>query len=253
MFFNSDFLIFLEDYEICDIAANLIHDLPSLPVRTHPSLIATVTHLFREWITGPEERVERSQFSSRNNSQNNSQNNMQSYNQNDDYDDDRYSNRNQNQNQNQNQNSRNSNDNIRENNRENNRDKKVQVQKTSGHPNDYSSKYGMTGLPQTTTNGTSGYTERSSVGDEWGRETEVVAKGKGRGGRNGKESGGGGGGGGGGERRTDERGCGISKSPQLVLSLFVAGRARSAPRGARASLDIRILSETSITVSINLR
>ena len=39
-----------EDVELCEIASELLEDLPRMPVQAHPALISAITSLFREWV-----------------------------------------------------------------------------------------------------------------------------------------------------------------------------------------------------------
>lgn len=156
---------------MCDIASNLVQDLPSLPLQVHPSLIATVTHLFREWLPDYDEDMER-KIDSLGNRQ------KQPKNKNDDNDEIYNGNGNNGNNGNQRQTlpKNNSRNNV-----ENSGNQRIQVSNRNpapqGHPNDYSSKYGMTGLPQTTTNGSSGYyygvmDDRDQRNDRYGGERD---------------------------------------------------------------------------------
>ena len=42
-----------DDKELCELASELLDDLPRLPVVKHPSLLATISCLFKEWVEGP--------------------------------------------------------------------------------------------------------------------------------------------------------------------------------------------------------
>lgn len=151
-----------------------MQDLPSLPLQVHPSLIATVTHLFREWLPDYDEDMERkidSLGKRQNQSKNKNENNDEIYNGNG-------NNVNNGNNGNQRQTLP---KNDSRNNMDNSGNQRIQVPNRNpapqGHPNDYSSKYGMTGLPQTTTNGSSGYyygvmDDRDQRNDRYGGERD---------------------------------------------------------------------------------
>ena len=57
--------------ELCEIASELLEDLPRMPVQAHPALISAINSLFHEWVDGNGSDRELTHSSSNNNNNNN--------------------------------------------------------------------------------------------------------------------------------------------------------------------------------------